>query len=224
MIQNTVVLVLIAVNLSVVLSGHCSSEKDQNAVIYMNNNRGIETECLLRCVGFEWCMTSCYEKLGFSRGCAQCFSGADSCMLRNCPILHLGKQKKDCEFGCELPFDECTGDIPQPNALTADQGEGACTNPSDSSILESQKTSLSSKILSCTFKCFGSASCSKKCLISSTKLSEGCTDCFVDDISCTVKNCAPSCVGGLTKECTDCRGKNCDNSFEMCSGVSIPTN
>lgn len=121
MIRITFVLALIAVSLSVVWAGHCSSQQDQNGIDYMNreNDDSEELRCLLACLGFEWCVTTCYVRIyGLSVGCAHCFSKELSCIRHNCPIFNFGKQKEDCDEGCDQPFHDCAGDIPQPNLLT----------------------------------------------------------------------------------------------------------
>ena len=57
-----------------------------------------------------------------------------------------------------------------------------------------------------------------------TKLSDGCTDCYVQTVVCTKANCLAECANpDNVGPCTQCRfDKGCTSNFYMCSG--FPTN
>jgi hypothetical protein len=55
-------------------------------------------------------------------------------------------------------------------------------------------------------------------------VSEGCTNCFVESVQCTVEFClAAGCTNPEAQSCVDCRENNgCTSGFYTCSGLPEP--
>ncbi len=107
--------------------------------------------------------------------------------------------------------------------------KGACTNAADMALLDSaaKQTGVSGKAKACGLKCVSDkdpATCATTCVVKDTKLSKGCSACYVGTIMCSIKNCLASCaVDPNSKACQDCQAKNkCITTFYTCSGLTPP--
>eukprot|EP01126_Amoeba_proteus_P014660 TRINITY_DN16485_c0_g1_i1.p1 TRINITY_DN16485_c0_g1~~TRINITY_DN16485_c0_g1_i1.p1 ORF type:complete len:123 (+),score=3.46 TRINITY_DN16485_c0_g1_i1:61-429(+) len=106
-------------------------------------------------------------------------------------------------------------------ALADDITLSACNNTADFAILNAtSKSVLSSDITSCTIPCLGKSECVANCLRDKLGLSQACADCFGEDVSCTVANCAFQCISPSSSSCKKCQDKYCTPSFVACSGVN----
>ena len=52
--------------------------------------------------------------------------------------------------------------------------------------------------------------------------SDGCIDCYVDELLCAAQNCLTPCLASLSDACTSCRVDRCGEAFTKCSGLPRP--
>ncbi len=122
-----------------------------------------------------------------------------------------------------------------PNTLVAHCGDcGKCSSPQDVLIYEDTKNTLTDTTTKCAkLALIGGRRRATKCMQERVGLSEACTECWVDNIICTVKSCAFTClwrqmtswgesksVGGELNECTKCDELRCGRAFLTCAGAN----
>jgi hypothetical protein len=98
----------------------------------------------------------------------------------------------------------------------SDGGSGACTNPADEAVASA--AGFMDSASNCAQSNFGQEPGTKSC-IKALGLSDACTTCFDDNISCIVTNCLGECSSdSASADCVACRAKSCDPAFLGCSG------
>jgi type IV secretory pathway TrbL component len=98
---------------------------------------------------------------------------------------------------------------------------GACTNAADGTILNDPASMVESKVGDCGQQHIFDEPGRKTCIKDATGLSDGCTSCFSDTVTCAVQNCIGACgadPGGAC--CSICRATHCDAAFAACSGIT----
>jgi len=128
----------------------------------------------------------------------------------------------------ELPSDD--------TVMLAHCGDcGQCSNPRDIQIYNDTQHTLYKDSLACGKKgVLGGYNAAKQCMEERVGLTEGCTDCWVDNMICTAQKCLFSCVwhmlfhgnvhGGSQSEslnaCTQCDEVRCGPQFLACAGAN----
>lgn len=122
-----------------------------------------------------------------------------------------------------------------PNTLVAHCGDcGKCSTPSDVKIYDETKNTLTDTTTKCAkLGLIGGRRRATKCMQERTGLSEGCIECWVDNILCSIKSCVFTClwrqltswgdeksVGGELNDCTRCDELRCGRGFLMCAGAN----
>lgn len=101
-------------------------------------------------------------------------------------------------------------------------GTGACQNTPDCPIIIGGTARSSAQ--TCGQGCLGQPdqkACARACVIKDTKLSEGCADCYVNIVDCTIMNCVSACLSDANSTgCYQCQvEKGCRATFDTCSGL-----
>ena len=78
---------------------------------------------------------------------------------------------------------------------------------------------VSAAALNCAFNpdppgCFVAAA-----VLALPTMSSGCINCFANEASCALSNCASVCAFGSSSACDACVSSNCQASFESCAGI-----
>lgn len=122
-----------------------------------------------------------------------------------------------------------------PNTLVAHCGDcGQCSTPRDVQIYDATKNSLTDTATHCAkLALIGGRRRATKCMQDRVGLSEGCTECWVDNFICTITNCVFTCLwrqmtswgekksnGGALNECTKCDELRCGRAFLECAGAN----
>ena len=122
-----------------------------------------------------------------------------------------------------------------PNTLVAHCGQcGQCSTPHDVKIYDDTKNTLTDTTTKCgKLALIGGRRRATKCMQERVGLSDACTECWVDNIICSVKSCAFTClwrqltswgesksVGGALNECTKCDELRCGRAFLTCAGAN----
>jgi hypothetical protein len=98
-------------------------------------------------------------------------------------------------------------------------GPGMCTNPADLAIIQGKD--VWGVLVKCTMQFLGKEPAQEDCIFSNTGLSMGCTVCYDDYATCSLKNCINQCAPAPNSPaCASCRAMFCDGAFEMCSGLA----
>jgi hypothetical protein len=102
-------------------------------------------------------------------------------------------------------------------------GDGACEGAMDYTIITTTDD-LAGKMSGCAFSCFSSSDpdCQTNCVQTETGLSEPCSACFGENISCTVSSCALQCISPDSAGCASCQATNCAPAFADCAGITPP--
>ena len=109
---------------------------------------------------------------------------------------------------------------------------GECSNMNDIKVYHDTRNTMTGFATGCAFKflMFGKKA-ARKCMAKS-KLSEGCLDCWVDNIQCTVGKCMWICLksrmmlqprnlpDGSMNPCLQCDEDNCGPPFIECAGAN----
>jgi hypothetical protein len=113
----------------------------------------------------------------------------------------------DAPDGCLL--DECRY-VPE--------HDGACVNEGDLTIIQHLNYDLEWN--NCVPSCMVDVDCNTTCFVTNTGMSEPCSRCFSEMVSCWILSCASSCPnGGGTPECFACVEQNCFADYEPCFGT-----
>ncbi len=112
---------------------------------------------------------------------------------------------------------------------------GQCSNPQDIAIYDITKNTLFQSSLHCSLTAFlkGRHQASE-CLEQAVGFTEGCRDCWVDNIMCTIQSCLFTCawtslfsrikVNSASpqelNECLQCDEKRCGPAFLQCAGAN----
>lgn len=54
------------------------------------------------------------------------------------------------------------------------------------------------------------------------EVSDGCLDCYVDEVVCSLRSCLVACFEADSRECATCRAESCGAEFAACSGLPLP--
>ena len=109
---------------------------------------------------------------------------------------------------------------------------GECSNKNDIQVYHDTRNTMTGFATGCAFKflLFGKHA-ARKCMTKSN-LSEGCLDCWVDNIQCTVSKCTWICLksrlmlqprnlpDGRMNPCLQCDEDNCGPGFIECAGAN----
>lgn len=97
---------------------------------------------------------------------------------------------------------------------------GACNNAAD--IQAFATSSVEDVMKNCAMGCIGKgAECGATCSQEKMGLSQPCSMCVGELLSCTMSKCMMNCISG-GQACTDCIADKCGSDFETCAGVAIP--
>jgi hypothetical protein len=113
---------------------------------------------------------------------------------------------------------------------------GACSNPHDIGIYDQTKETLFQSSYKCSKRAIvGGRRVTRRCLKEAIGFSDGCNDCWVDNIMCDLKFCVFVCmwhaifseVNAETpgqqqalNRCTECDEKRCGPAFVTCAGAN----
>jgi hypothetical protein len=111
---------------------------------------------------------------------------------------------------------------------------GECSNPSDVLIYDETKNSLFGTTVKCAKKSLiWGRKTATNCMQSAVGFTPGCTDCWVENMMCDLRNCVFVCLwhsifsevegGGASKKlnrCTNCDEKRCGPAFVQCAGAN----
>jgi len=111
---------------------------------------------------------------------------------------------------------------------------GQCSNPVDIAYYDESSQSLYEDTLQCSKRAVLGRRVVEKCMRENVGLTEGCNDCWVSNIMCTVQKCIFSCTayallnGGIRSggsaeelnECTKCDEVRCGPAFLECAGAN----
>jgi hypothetical protein len=112
---------------------------------------------------------------------------------------------------------------------------GQCSNPKDIKIYDDTKETLFESSYVCSKRgLLSGRRATRRCLLEKVGLSEGCTDCWVENIMCDLKYCMLTCmlhaifseVNSDTDDqqslnrCTECDEKRCGPAFVSCAGAN----
>lgn len=104
--------------------------------------------------------------------------------------------------------------------VAPDVAAGACNNAAD--IQAFATSSVEDVMKNCAMGCIGKgAECGATCSQEKMGLSQPCSMCVGELLSCTMSKCMMNCISG-GQACTDCIAEKCGSDFETCSGVAIP--
>lgn len=78
---------------------------------------------------------------------------------------------------------------------------------------------VSSAALQCAFNSQPEACFSANAVLALPTMSSGCINCFADQASCALTNCATVCAFGSATACDACVTANCLTGFESCAGI-----
>lgn len=121
------------------------------------------------------------------------------------------------------------------NSLIAHCGDcGSCSTPQDVAIYEQTKNTLTDTTAKCAkLALIGGRRRATKCMNDHVGLSGACTNCWVDNIMCSIKSCVFTClwrqltswgdeksVGGELNDCTRCDELRCGRAFLLCAGAN----
>jgi hypothetical protein len=127
------------------------------------------------------------------------------------------------------PVGNCT-----PSGTFLHCGEcGECSNSQDIRVYEEKRQSLTEIARSCAITAtFGGRSAGERCFDDTSGLTEGCRDCWMDNVECDQRNCLFVCLwetwtGGNTNnpdgtlsKCFACDEYWCLTDFLACAGAS----
>ncbi len=101
------------------LEGECTGEADQAALLEHEAQLEMTiTNCVFGCLGQPpTCVSTCLiDAVGFSEGCAGCFSDTVTCTLAQCAAVCLDAASaacRDCQaMHCDDDFEDCAGISP----------------------------------------------------------------------------------------------------------------
>eukprot|EP00045_Choanoeca_perplexa_P009529 m.92182 g.92182 ORF g.92182 m.92182 type:complete len:567 (-) comp14938_c0_seq1:1333-3033(-) len=97
--------------------------------------------------------------------------------------------------------------------------QGACGNPADAQAYYKTKKTMKASIQGCMISHAASPSKAAECIQQKCGLSQGCSACWVDEGSCTVKNCLGPCINPSSAACKQCSEDKCFPACVVCSGV-----
>lgn len=102
--------------------------------------------------------------------------------------------------------------------------EGACTNASDSEVIDALgEGGLTQGITDCGMPCFfdgDKEGCIAECIEGNLGLSAECALCYAAPAACAMANCVSECLDG-GNDCDLCRTDNgCQDDFTACSGLA----
>jgi len=110
-------------------------------------------------------------------------------------------------------------DAGNPGTDAGMMASGACTNMADTTTLMS--IDIGAIVETCVRSSFGAQPATSNCIGMMSGLSEGCTACFGDTVTCVTMSCLTQCLaGGSSPGCVSCRMMNCDPAFAVCSGLA----
>jgi hypothetical protein len=110
-------------------------------------------------------------------------------------------------------------DAGDPGTDAGMMASGACTNAEDTAIFST--VNIDMIVESCVRTSFGAQPATSNCIQMMSGLSDGCTACFGDTVTCVTMNCLTQCIaGGASPGCVSCRMMNCDPAFAVCSGLA----
>ena len=198
-----------------------------------------EYKCSLDCIVSE---------TGLSEGCADCFAKHIMCAIDNCIPQCLEPESSECKqcmaSECEPKLFPCVGGCSSscdgkscgnngcggscgtcgPDEMCMGgkcmEATGACTSPSDLAVFMSGE--IESVGPDCGLGCLDATdqyTCSLDCIMTKTGLSQGCAECFADQIMCVISECVPVCLTPESDDCDVCIEAKCNPGFFACAGV-----
>ena len=108
-------------------------------------------------------------------------------------------------------------------------GCGSCSNDHDIAIYHNTSKTLTHTTTMCAFIYLFSETMSRVCLDLAIGFTPKCTDCWIENIACTLKKCGYVCLKhALTNfgdthsnnSCIQCDEQNCGPDFKECSGAN----
>ena len=118
--------------------------------------------------------------------------------------------------------DPCSG----PDACSHDEctftplDEGTCINEADLSIIQPLNYDLEWN--KCVPGCLTNVDCNTDCFVENTGLSEPCSRCFSEMVTCWILSCASACPnGGGSAECFACVEQACVPDYQACFGTLL---
>jgi hypothetical protein len=123
------------------------------------------------------------------------------------------------------------------NGIVAHCGEcGACSTPQDISIYDETRNTLFKTTTECAKRgLLGGHRAAAKCMLENVGLTDGCNDCWVENIMCDLRKCIFTCMwyrllnhqvdggagtGTSLNSCTECDEKRCGPAFVTCAGAN----
>lgn len=95
-----------------------------------------------------------------------------------------------------------------------------CTNSADLGIIQDATKDVQGKVGTCGQQNLGADPATKDCIVMQTGLSDTCSQCFANTVSCAASNCLSQCLSDPSSQaCADCRAQFCDPEFYLCSGL-----
>lgn len=122
----------------------------------------------------------------------------------------------------------------QDDQIVAHCGDcGQCSNPNDLEVYDTARATLYRDTLTCArHSLLGGRRQAGECL-AKIGLTDGCTDCWADNVMCTIRSCIFTCLvqaathGGIRKSsgdglnaCTECDEVRCGPAFVECAGAN----
>jgi hypothetical protein len=124
--------------------------------------------------------------------------------------------------GCYGPY--C--DRNERSLASATEPAGACSGEGDLAL--SCDGEISRVVLDCAQRQVLSLGMGRSVLACAQRVeelsdvSDGCLDCYVDEVVCSLRNCLVACLESDSNDCGMCRATNCGGAFAACSGLPLP--
>ncbi|MBU1430393.1 hypothetical protein KKF91_07530 [Myxococcota bacterium] len=184
------------------------------------------------------CVQTCVvDDVRLSEGCASCYGDLILCALDQCAeacgadINSAGCLTCLGESSCAETFTGCSG-VTLGGGEVIDVGVDAgapsalCQGGEDSNIIIDETIDVIAKTVECGLGCVespdGLVTCADRCIRRATGLSEPCTACYSELISCTLINCAEDCAQGFNAPCERCQQENnCIEPHLVCTGNAV---
>ena len=203
----------------------CLGEADLQAIDTdaLDDAEGCTNACAAGTPGYGGCVKECLESEGLSDGCAGCFADVFVCSVEICndECFGPGANADDCsacqDVGCGENFVSCSGFDSLGGGAT-DQ----CSGESD--IVALDDGSGDAAVEACNSACAGDLDvevCMAECMALDGSLTEGCSSCFIDLITCQGTTCAQACVDSPGAVCNTCIEESCGPDFAACAGFGL---